>query len=139
MNIGDVARQSGLPPKTIRYYEDISLVKPQREANGYRVYSDADLHKLTFLCRSRALGFTIEDCRTLLALYEDKSRASAEVKTVTRKHLDEIEAKINDLQAMHATLSRLSEACAGDLRPDCPILEELSGQHHYLDAHNTER
>lgn len=107
MNIGDVARQSGLPAKTIRYYEDISLVKPKRETNGYRVFNDADVHKLTFLARARALGFTIEDCRTLLALYEDKSRASAEVKKVTGKHLNEIEAKIADLQAMHATLTRL--------------------------------
>ena len=128
MNIGDVARQSGLPAKTIRYYEDISLVKPQREANGYRVFSDADLHKLTFLGRARTLGFTIEDCRRLLALYEDESRASAEVKDVTRKHLAEIEAKITDLQSMHATLTRMFEECAGDHRPDCPILEELSGE-----------
>lgn len=129
MNIGDVARRSGLPTKTIRYYEDIDLVKPRRENNGYRVFSDADLHKLTFLSRARALGFTIEDCRTLLALYEDQSRASAEVKRITRKHLDEIEAKITDLQAMHVTLTRLSNECSGDHRPDCPILEELSGRH----------
>ncbi len=127
MNIGDVARKSGLPAKTIRYYEDIELVTPKREANGYRVFSDADLHKLTFLARARALGFTIEDCRTLLALYEDETRASAEVKNVARRHLSEIEAKIADLQAMHATLTRLYEECAGDHRPDCPILEGLSG------------
>jgi len=132
MNIGDVARHSGLPPKTIRYYEDIDLVKPQRETNGYRVFSDADLHKLTFLSRARALGFTIEDCRRLLALYDNKSRASAEVKKVARKHLDEIEAKIIDLKAMRATLSRLSEECSGDDRPDCPILEELSGEDRVL-------
>lgn len=127
MNIGDVARRSGLPAKTIRYYEDVDLVRPAREANGYRAFSEADLHKLIFLARARALGFTIEDCRTLLALYEDTSRASAEVKRVTQKHLTEIEAKIADLQAMHATLSRLAHECAGDHRPDCPILEELSG------------
>lgn len=134
MNIGDVARQSGLPAKTIRYYEDIHLLKPKRESNGYRVFSDADLHKLTFLARARALGFTIEDCRMLLALYEDESRASAEVKEITRMHLDEIEAKITDLQAMHATLTRLSEECAGDHRPDCPILEELSGEQRRASA-----
>ncbi len=128
MNIGDVARQSGLPAKTIRYYEDINLVKPRREANGYRVFREADLHKLIFLARARALGFTIEDCRILLALYEDQSRASAEVKKITRKHLAKIEAKIADLQAMHSTLTRLAEECAGDHRPDCPILEELSGE-----------
>jgi len=127
MNIGVVSRQSGLPSKTIRYYEDIHLVKPKREANGYRFFCDADLHKLIFLSRARGLGFTIEDCRTLLTFYEDKSRASSEVKAVTRKHLDEIEAKITDLQSMHSTLSRLSHECSGDDRPDCPILEELSG------------
>ncbi|MBM1558523.1 Cu(I)-responsive transcriptional regulator [Sulfitobacter mediterraneus] len=139
MNIGDVARQSGLPAKTIRYYEDISLVKPMRETNGYRVFNDADVHKLTFLARARALGFTIEDCRTLLALYEDKSRASAEVKKVTGKHLNEIEAKIADLQSMHATLTRLSEECAGDHRPDCPILEELSGKDRRSNTHDAKQ
>ena len=139
MNIGDVARQSGLPAKTIRYYEDISLVQPKRETNGYRVFDNADVHKLTFLARARALGFTIGDCRTLHALYEDKSRASAEVKKVTGKHLNEIEAKIADLQAMHATLTRLSEECAGDHRPDCPILEELSGKDRRSNTHDTKQ
>jgi Cu(I)-responsive transcriptional regulator len=139
MNIGDVARQSGLPAKTIRYYEDISLVQPKRETNGYRVFDNADVHKLTFLARARALGFTIGDCRTLLALYEDKSRASAEVKKVTGKHLNEIEAKIADLQAMHATLTRLSEECAGDHRPDCPILEELRGKDRRSNTHDTKQ
>ena len=139
MNIGDVARQSGLPAKTIRYYEDISLVKPKRETNGYRVFDNADVHKLTFLARARVLGFTIGDCRTLLALYEDKSRASAEVKKVIGKHLNEIEAKIADLQAMHATLTRLSEECAGDHRPDCPILEELSGKDRRSNTHDTKQ
>jgi Cu(I)-responsive transcriptional regulator len=139
MNIGDVARQSGLPAKMIRYYEDISLVQPKRETNGYRVFDNADVHKLTFLARARALGFTIGDCRTLLALYEDKSRASAEVKKVTGKHLNEIEAKIADLQAMHATLTRLSEECAGDHRPDCPILEELSGKDRRSNTHDTKQ
>ena len=139
MNIGDVARQSGLPAKMIRYYEDISLVQPKRETNGYRVFDNTDVHKLTFLARARALGFTIGDCRTLLALYEDKSRASAEVKKVTGKHLNEIEAKIADLQAMHATLTRLSEECAGDHRPDCPILEELSGKDRRSNTHDTKQ
>lgn len=126
MNIGEVAEQSGLPAKTIRYYEDIGLVKPLRDPNGYRAFRDTELHKLTFLGRARALGFTIEDCRTLLALYEDESRASADVKDIARKHLGEIEAKITDLKAMHATLTHLIDECAGDHRPDCPILEGLS-------------
>lgn len=125
MNIGDVATASGLPAKTIRYYEDIALVTPKREANGYRVFSENDLHKLRFLARARALGFAIEDCRTLLALYEDKGRSSAEVKELSRKHLDEIDQKIAELQSMRNTLSHLVEACAGDQRPDCPILNDL--------------
>ena len=125
MNIGDVATASGLPAKTIRYYEDIALVTPKREDNGYRVFSENDLHKLRFLARARALGFAIEDCRTLLALYEDKGRSSAEVKELSRKHLDEIDQKIAQLQSMRNTLSHLVEACAGDHRPDCPILNDL--------------
>ncbi|MGM9402374.1 Cu(I)-responsive transcriptional regulator [Aliiroseovarius sp. KMU-71] len=127
MNIGDVSKRTGLRAKTIRYYEDIGLVKPLRDTNDYRVFREIDLHKLTFLSRARALGFAIDDCRNLLALYEDETRASADVKEITSKHLKEIEAKINDLQAMHATLSHLSKECAGDHRPDCPILEGLSG------------
>jgi Cu(I)-responsive transcriptional regulator len=128
MNIGDVARLSGLPAKTIRYYEQIGLITPLRGDNGYRRFRDSDLHKLRFLGRARALGFSIEECRTLLALYEDDSRASADVKTIAREHMARIEAKIADLRAMHDTLSHLVEACAGDARPDCPILADLAGK-----------
>ena len=128
LNIGDVAKQTGLRAKTIRYYEDIGLVKPLRDTNDYRVFRESDLHKLTFLSRARALGFTIDECRALLALYEDESRASADVKEIARKHLEEIEAKVKDLQAMHATLTHLVAECAGDNRPDCPILQGLSGE-----------
>ncbi|MBT8413406.1 MAG: Cu(I)-responsive transcriptional regulator [Boseongicola sp.] len=127
MNIGQAAEATGLPPKTIRYYEEIDLVRPSRDANGYRAFSEADLHKLRFLGRARALGFSVADCRTLLALYEDDSRASAEVKAIAAKHLDEIAAKIADLKAMEATLSHLVANCAGDGRPDCPILADLGG------------
>lgn len=125
MNIGEVASQSGLPAKTIRYYEDIGLIKPARDANGYRSFGASDLHKLTFLSRSRALGFTIEDCRTLLALWEDKSRASADVKHLAGEHLREIDRKISDLRSMRETLGDLVRECAGDGRPDCPILTGL--------------
>ena len=128
MNIGDVATQTGLPAKTIRYYEDIGLIKPMRDDNGYRRFRDQEVHKLKFLGRARALGFTIEDCRTLLALYEDETRASADVKQVSRDHLAQIEAKIVDLKAMRDTLSHLIDACAGDDRPDCPILKDLGGK-----------
>jgi len=127
MNIGDVSSRSGLPAKTIRYYEDIGLIKPLRSANGYRSFVAADLHRLAFLGRARALGFTIEDCRTLMALYRDESRASADVKLLAQEHLGKIETKTRDLQMMHNTLSELVTSCAGDDRPDCPILSDLSG------------
>jgi MerR family transcriptional regulator, copper efflux regulator len=125
MNIGDVAGRSGLPAKTIRYYEDIGFVKPLRDSNGYRVFQEKELHKLAFLGRARALGFSIEDCRTLLALYDDESRSSADVKRIANEHLEQIDAKIIGLKAMRNTLSHLIEECAGDHRPDCPILEGL--------------
>jgi Cu(I)-responsive transcriptional regulator len=128
MNIGDVATQTGLPAKTIRYYEDIGLIKPMRDDNGYRRFRSQDVHKLNFLGRARALGFTIEDCRTLMALYEDETRASADVKKVARAHLVQIETKIADLNAMRDTLGHLIDACAGDDRPDCPILKDLGGK-----------
>ncbi|WP_120631909.1 Cu(I)-responsive transcriptional regulator [Ruegeria sp. EL01] len=128
MNIGDVSNRTGLPAKTIRYYEDINLIKPMRDDNGYRRFREQDVHKLSFLGRARALGFTIEDCRTLLALYEDETRASADVKQVARDHLAQIEAKIADLNSMRDTLGHLIEACAGDDRPDCPILQDLGGK-----------
>lgn len=127
MNISDVSAQSGLPAKTIRYYEDIGLVRPDRSANGYRSFDDSDVHKLAFLARARSLGFTIEDCRALLALYEDRGRASADVKHVAEDHLASIDRKIRELQAMHATLTDLVRRCHGDDRPDCPILEDLAG------------
>lgn len=126
MNIGDVARRSGLPAKTIRYYEEIGLIRPQRSGNGYRSFRERDLHKLAFLGRARALGFTIEDCRTLLGLYEDEGRESAQVKRIAEQHLEQIDDKIAQLQSMRATLDHLVHACAGDHRPDCPILDDLA-------------
>ena len=127
MNIGDVATRSGLPPKTIRYYEEIGLLRPKRDPNGYRAFDDGDLHKLAFLARARSLGFTIEDCRALLGLYEDRDRASADVKRVAEQHLDAIGRKIAELQGMRATLTHLVEQCHGDDRPECPILDDLAG------------
>ncbi len=126
MNIGDVANFSGVPAKTIRYYEDIGLVQPLRSANGYRSFRQSDVHKLAFLGRARALGFTIEDCRSLLKLYADTDRASAEVKQIAEEHLDRIDHKIVELNQMRATLAHLVNACAGDHRPNCPILADLA-------------
>lgn len=127
MNIGEVADRSGLPPKTIRYYEEIGLIRPLRSENGYRSFRETDLHKLAFLGRARALGFSIEDCRTLLGLYEDESRESAQVKALAEEHLAAIDHKIAQLEAMRGTLSHLVAACSGDDRPDCPILSDLAG------------
>ena len=110
MNIGEVAEKSGLPAKTIRYYEEIGLVAAPRDANGYRAFGERELHKLAFLGRARALGFSIEDCRTLLALYEDEARASAEVKRVAEDHLARIDAKIADLEDMRSTPDNVASA-----------------------------
>jgi len=126
MNIGDVAARTGLPTKTIRYYEDIGLITPLRGKNGYRRFREADMHKLGFVGRARALGFSIEECRDLLALYEDEDRASADVRQIAIGHLEEIERKIAALSDMRDTLKGLVHACAGDHRPNCPILKELS-------------
>lgn len=126
MNIKEVAQRAGLPAKTIRYYEEIGLIRPLRSPNGYRAFRDSDLHKLAFIARARGLGFSIEDCRALLALYEDRERASADVKVLAQGHLVEIRNKIDELRAMEATLAGLVAACAGDGRPDCPILSDLS-------------
>ena len=126
MNIGDVSERTGLPAKTIRYYEEIGLVRPGRDTNGYRRFEGRQLHKLAFLGRARSLGFSIEDCRTLLGLWEDRERASADVKAVAEKHLREIDAKMAELSEMRATLFELIQRCAGDHRPDCPILRDLA-------------
>ncbi len=127
MNIGDAAAQSGLPAKTIRYYEDIGLVAPARSNNGYRDFSDTDLHKLAFVQRARSLGFSIEECRALLSLYDQHDRASADVKALAKAHLEQISEKIKGLQAMQKTLGELVHKCHGDDRPDCPILDGLAG------------
>ena len=130
MNIGDAAKATGLSSKTIRYYESIDLIAADRMENGYRSYTEAHVHKLRFVQRARGLGFSIDDCRALLSLYEDKHRASAEVKNIAQKHLEDIEGKISELQDLQETLSHLIEHCAGDHRPDCPIMDGLSGEQY---------
>jgi MerR family copper efflux transcriptional regulator len=126
MNIGTAAERSGLPSKTIRYYEDIGLIRPERAANGYRDYSMPDVHKLAFLHRARSLGFSIDECRQLLALYEDKTRASADVKSMAQRKIAEIDRKMDELQQLRRTLGHLVGSCQGDDRPDCPILDTLA-------------
>jgi Cu(I)-responsive transcriptional regulator len=127
MNIGEVAERSGVPAKTIRYYEEVDLVPaPARGANGYRAYTEEAVHTLRFVASARNLGFTVEQCRALLALYRDKSRASADVKRVANQHIAEIDVRIDELQAMRRTLATLARRCHGDDRPDCPIIDGLA-------------
>ncbi len=126
MNIGAAAEASGLPAKTIRYYEEIGLVSPDRRENSYRDYSDQHIHKLRFLQRARSLGFSVEECRQLLSLYEDESRASADVKRLAQSHLEDIKIKIQELQSMRSVLENLVRSCHGDERADCPILNDLA-------------
>ncbi len=129
MKISDVADRSGLPPKTIRYYEDIGLVRPaSRQGNGYRDYDDRDVQVLRFLKRARGLGFSVSDCRNLLSLYQDRERASADVKALAQHRVEEIDRKIAELHTMRDALTHLMERCHGDDRPDCPILDDLAGE-----------
>lgn len=129
MNIGQAAERSGLPPKTLRYYEEIGLVRPSgRRGNNYRDYSEDDVAQLHFVQRARSLGFTVEECRGLLALWRDRHRASADVKAIARERIADIEKKLRELQAMKAALEHLVARCHGDDRPDCPILADLAGQ-----------
>ena len=128
MNIGTASEKSGLPPKRIRYYEEIGLLKADRAANGYRDYSMTDVHRLRFLQRSRSLGFSVEECRQLLSLYGDKERESAEVKVIAEFKLAEIDRKIAELASLRDMLSHLVHNCHGDDRPECPIIDGLSGR-----------
>lgn len=127
MNISQAAKAAELPVKTVRYYADIGLVAPAgRSEAGYRIYDDPALRKLTFVRRARAFGFSIEDCRGLLGLYEDQNRSSADVRALARAQLDRIEAQQRELQSLHDTLAHLVTACRGDDRPDCPIIDHLA-------------
>jgi len=126
MNIGTVAERCGIPAKTIRYYEDIGLIRPAaRRENGYRTYSLFDARQLKFIQRARSLGFSVEEVRELLDLWRDKSRPSAAVKAVAHRHLGALDRKIDELKAMRRTLADLIKHCRGDSRPQCPILDTL--------------
>jgi Cu(I)-responsive transcriptional regulator len=127
MNIGEAASRSGVSAKMIRYYESIGLIAaPSRTAAQYRVYGDDDVHTLRFVRRSRDLGFSLEETRELLALWRDKSRASADVKKLAMAHVRELEEKAAELKAMADTLRHLAIHCHGDHRPDCPILADFA-------------
>ena len=127
LNVGAAAEASGLPKKTVRYYADIGLVAPSgRTQAGYRVYAEAEVQKLIFVRRARAFGFSVDACRELLDLYTDASRSSGDVKRIAERRLEELHAKMRDLQALCEELSNLVKACRGDDQPDCPIITTLA-------------
>ncbi len=127
LNIGDAARASGVTAKMIRHYESIALVKAARRSDaGYRVYGEQDVRVLQFIHRGRALGFSLEQIRGLLALWEDKGRASADVRALAQAHIEELNRKIAEMEAMRRTLESLAASCHGDARSACPILDDLA-------------
>lgn len=129
MNIGQVAKASGVSAKMIRYYESIGLIQTaDRTDAGYRQYSENDLHTLGFIRRARDLGFSLERIQTLLGLWQDCSRQSAEVKKLAGAYIDELDAQIEKMMLIRQQLTHLAQACHGDNRPDCPILDQLSEQ-----------
>lgn len=126
MNIGAVAERSGVPQKSIRYYESIGLIDPaERRPNGYRSYSQHDMRTLAFIKRARSLGFPVEEVRDLLDLWRDRSRKSVAVKTMATQHIEALDRKIEELQSMRKALAELVTRCRGDSRPDCPILDDF--------------
>ena len=126
MRIGIAARASGVPAKTIRYYESIGLIqKAERGDNTYRHYDDDDVAVLRFIQRARSFDFSIADVAELLSLWRDESRTAAQVRDVAQAHLKVLRAKRAELEAMERTIQDLVDRCHGDDRPDCPILDRL--------------
>lgn len=127
LNIGEAAKASGVSAKMIRYYEAIGLTGAVRRSDaGYRIYTEQDVQVLQFVHRGRALGFSLEQIGALLALWQDKHRASADVRALARRHIDELNRKIGEMEAMRRTLETLARSCHGDARSDCPILDDLA-------------
>jgi MerR family copper efflux transcriptional regulator len=130
MNIGQAAEQSGVSAKMIRHYESIGLVERARRTDGgYRIYDTNDIHTLRFIRRARDLGFSIKEIAQLVGLWRNRRRASADVRRVAQQHISELDHKIAELQAMRRTLTELVQHCHGDRRPECPILDDLAGDH----------
>ncbi|MCJ2129009.1 Cu(I)-responsive transcriptional regulator [Methylobacterium sp. E-045] len=130
VTIGGAAKATGVSAKMIRYYEETGLLPPaDRTASGYRLYGEEDLHTLRFVRRSRDLGFSVEDIAGLLALWQDRRRASAQVKALALHHVADLRRRIAELEAMARTLASLADHCSGDSRPDCPILDDLAAGH----------
>ena len=127
MNIGQAATATGVSAKMIRYYESIALIPAGKRTDaGYRIYGDNDLHTLRFVKRARLLGFSLEQIRDLLSLWQNKERASADVKTIAMGHVAELNQRIAELTEMRDTLQTMASCCHGDQRPDCPILQSLA-------------
>ncbi len=126
MNIGQASKASGVSAKMIRYYESIHLIKhSQRTDSGYRTYGNGDVHTLRFIKRARTLGFSLEQIRDLLSLWQNPQRASADVKAIAQEHVAQLQQRIQELTEMRDTISHLAHACSGDSRPECPILQSL--------------
>ena len=131
MSIGEAASASGVPAKTIRYYEDIALLpRPERAANGYRIYRQDTVERLRFIKRGRDLGFSIAEVTDLLSLYADENRAARDVRRIALDHVAAIDAKLAELKGLRRTLMEVVDRCHGDDRPDCPILDDLACGHH---------
>jgi Cu(I)-responsive transcriptional regulator len=127
MNIGEAARASGVSAKMIRYYEEIGLIgRADRSASNYRSFDRREVNELRFVKRARSLGFSMKEIERLLSLWRDRQRPSREVKAIAERHVSDLEARIAEMQAMADTLRELSHCCAGDDRPDCPILADLA-------------
>ncbi len=132
VTIGEAARHSGVSAKMLRHYESLGLLGAvARTDSGYRLYSAADVHTLRFIKRSRDLGFSMAEIAELVDLWQNRTRASASVKRIAQKHMDELNQRIAAMQAMQRSLSTLLGCCHGDDRPDCPILDDLAGQPHH--------
>ncbi len=126
MNIGQASRSTGVSSKMIRYYESIGLVRPAaRTESNYRSFSERDLNDLQFIKRARTLGFSIREIEHLLSLWRDQSRPSREVKAIAERHIEDLETRIGEMLVVRDTLRALAKGCAGDDRPDCPILSDL--------------
>lgn len=127
LNIGDAAKATGVTAKMIRHYEEVGLLpKVRRTMSGYRMYSAQDVHMLRFIKHARSLGFSMKQIEALVGLWRDTRRPSSKVKALALAHINELDQKIRELETMRATLNRLAQACHGDDRPDCPILDELA-------------
>lgn len=128
MNIGDAAKASGISTKMIRHYEGVQLLPPaQRTESGYRQYTENDVRSLQFIRRARDLGFSIDEIRDLLSLWQDRNRSSRQVKALAAVHLETLDKRLEELRAMKSALEHLVHCCQGNDRPDCPILETLAG------------